>query len=54
MGLDSLEIALFWYQTIPREILHLVKHEPMKIKDGPKMAFMRPYPLKSKYYKQRH
>ena len=45
MGLDFSEIALFYYQTIPREILHRIKHKPAKTNDGPKMALMRPCPL---------
>ena len=43
--LDSFEIALFWYQTIPREILHLVNHESTKTNEGPKMTLIRPRPL---------
>ena len=45
VGLDFSEIALFYYQTIPREILHRINHKPAKINDGPKVALMRPCPL---------
>ena len=38
-------MTLFYYQTIPREILHLVNYEPTKIDEGPKMTLIRPRPL---------
>ena len=51
MDLDFSEIALFYYQTIPREILHRINHKPAKTNDGPKMTLMRPCPFDAKLLK---
>ena len=42
---NSSKTALFYHQTIPHEILHLVNYEPTQINEGPKMALMRPHPF---------
>ena len=46
------EIALFYYQTIPHEILRLVDYDSTKTKDGPKSVLIRPCPFRELHDKK--